>query len=64
MTCLRSWEDPKEGKELELQDYPVLQEVVFQELTWIPRDREIDFIIDLVPGVVPSSKAPYRMSTL
>ena len=26
--------------------------------------RELDFTIELVPGAVPSSKAPYRMNIL
>jgi hypothetical protein len=27
----------------------------------LPPRREIDFLIDLVPGVAPVSKTPYRM---
>ena len=30
----------------------------------LPPKRELDFSIELVPGVVPSSKAPYRMNIL
>ena len=58
-------EESKEGKEPELQDYPILQNFVdiFQEPPGIPPNRDIDFSIDLVSGTVPSSKAPYRMST-
>ena len=29
----------------------------------MPPKRDIDFSIDLVPRTMPSSKAPYRMST-
>ena len=57
-------EDPKEGKEPKLQDYPMLQEFVdvFQELLRIPPKRE-NFTIDLVSSAIPSSKAPYKMSS-
>jgi hypothetical protein len=49
-----------------LEDFSVLQEFedVFQERPIFPPKREIDFSIDLVPGVAPVSKTPYRMSTL
>ncbi|XP_060968470.1 uncharacterized protein LOC133036019, partial [Cannabis sativa] len=33
-----------------------------EELPGIPPQREIDFIIDLIPGAEPVSKAPYRMA--
>ena len=29
----------------------------------MPPKRDVDFSIDLVPRTIPSSKAPYRMST-
>ena len=32
------------------------------ELPGMPPDREIEFMIDLVPGTAPISKAPYRMA--
>ncbi len=28
----------------------------------MPPEREIEFTIDLVPGTLPISKAPYRMA--
>ncbi|XP_057846087.1 uncharacterized protein LOC131055620 [Cryptomeria japonica] len=46
--------------------YPVLKEFldVFQEdLTRLPPEREFDFIIELLPGTKPQSKAPYKMTT-
>jgi hypothetical protein len=48
-----------------LEDFSILQEFedVFQEILGLPPRREIDFSIDLVPGVAPVSKTPYRMST-
>ena len=36
---------------------------VFQEIPIIPPRRDIEFTIDLVLDIVPSSKVPYRMST-
>ena len=59
-------EESKEGKEPELQDFPILQNFAdtFQELPGIPPKRDIDFSIDLVLGTIPSSQEPYRMSTL
>ena len=58
-------EEPREGNEPDLQDFPVLQEYadVFQEVPGMPPKRDIDLSIDLVPGAAPSSKTPYRMST-
>ena len=39
------------------------RDVFPNEIPGIPRKRDIDFTIELVPGVAPVSKAPYRMST-
>ena len=52
---------------LRLKDYQVLQEfrdLFLDEIPGLPQKRDIDFTIELVPGIVPVSKAPYRMSTL
>ena len=36
---------------------------VFPEnLPWLPLDREIEFSIDLQPGITPISQAPYRIA--
>jgi len=35
---------------------------VFVEVPGLPPDREIEFAIDLVPGTILISKAPYRMA--
>ena len=46
-------------------DIPVVckfPEVFPQELPGLPPDREVEFVIELVPGTEPISKAPYRMS--
>ena len=59
------------GKEVEdvdvLNKYPVLQK--FQDVFPIdilefPHHRVVDFSIELVPWATPTSKAPFRMSTL
>jgi hypothetical protein len=46
-----------------LEDYAVLEdfEDVFKEVPRLPPRRDIDFSINLMPGVVPVSKTPYRM---
>jgi len=46
--------------------YPILQQFQDAFLTKIPEFppyREVEFSIELVPGVATKSKAPYRMST-
>nr|CAD1829299.1 unnamed protein product [Ananas comosus var. bracteatus] len=48
-----------------LCDIPVVREfpdVFPAELPGLPPDREIEFVIDLIPGTAPISKAPYRMA--
>ena len=39
------------------------KDVFLDEILGIPPRREIDFTIELVPGVAPVSKIPYKMST-
>jgi hypothetical protein len=34
-----------------------------EELPGMPHDRDIKFVIDLMPGIVPIYKSPYRMAT-
>ena len=49
----------------EMEEIPVVREfmdVFLEELPGLPPDREIEFVIDLVPGTTPISKAPYRMA--
>jgi hypothetical protein len=41
-----------------VQEYP---DVFLEDLPGMPPDRDIEFIIDLVPGTPPISKRPYRM---
>jgi hypothetical protein len=41
-------------------DYP---DVFPDELPGMPPDRDVEFVIDLLPGTTPISKRPYRMSS-
>jgi len=53
-----------ETPELNLRDTPIVQEFpeVFQEVPGLPPNRELEFVIELVPGTTPISKTPYRMA--
>jgi hypothetical protein len=42
-----------------VRDFP---DVFPEELPGMPLDREVEFVIDLLPGTAPISKRPYRMS--
>jgi len=49
-----------------LEEVPVVCEypdVFPEELPGMPPDRDIEFIIDLLPGTGPIAKRPYRMAT-
>ena len=37
-------------------------DVFLEELPRMPPDREVEFVIDLLPRTAPISKRPYRMS--
>ncbi|KAK9100011.1 hypothetical protein Scep_023441 [Stephania cephalantha] len=55
----------KEGEEDEIQKIPIVREfpeVFPSDISSIPPYREIEFIIDLVPGTKPISIQPYRMA--
>ena len=50
-----------------MEDIPVLKEyadVFPEEIPGLPPKRELDFTIEMVPGVVPRSKALYRMNII
>jgi hypothetical protein len=53
-----------DGKALEdirvVNEYP---DVFPEELSGMPPDRDVEFVIDLLPGTAPISKRPYRMSS-
>jgi hypothetical protein len=42
-----------------VRDFP---DVFPKELLGMSPDREVEFVIDLLPGTTPISKRPYRMS--
>jgi hypothetical protein len=42
-----------------VQDYP---DIFPEELPGMPPDRNIEFLIELLPGTPAISKRPYRMS--
>ncbi|GKE80614.1 putative reverse transcriptase domain-containing protein, partial [Tanacetum coccineum] len=51
--------------EPKLEDIPVVREfpgVFPKELSGLPPSREVEFRIDLIPGVVPVAKSPYRLA--
>ena len=51
-------------KTVALEDVPIVSEypdVFPEELPGLPPDRDIEFVIELVPGTAPISKRPYRM---
>ena len=48
-----------------LEEVPVVNEypdVFPEELPGMPPDRDIEFVIDLVPRTAPIAKRPYRMA--
>ena len=54
-------------EKLKLEDIPILRcysDVFSEEIPGLPSKRELDFTIELVPGAVPKSKAPYQMNIL
>nr|GEZ06287.1 putative reverse transcriptase domain-containing protein [Tanacetum cinerariifolium] len=56
-------EDKSKGKRLE--DLPVVQEfpeVIPKDLPGIPPTRKVEFRINLIPGVAPVARAPYRLA--
>ncbi|GJR10501.1 putative reverse transcriptase domain-containing protein [Tanacetum coccineum] len=56
-------EDKSEKKRLE--DVPIVQnfpEVFLEDLSGLPPTRQVEFQIDLIPGVAPVARAPYRLA--
>lgn len=54
------------AQELRLEDIAVVQEfpdVFPNNLPGMPPNMEVEFSIDLVPGIAPISLAPYRMAS-
>ncbi len=55
---IRSGETPR------VEDIPILREIAnvfLVELPGMPLNREIEFVVDLIPGTIQISKTPYRM---
>ena len=53
------------SSEVRFEDVPVVRDfldVFPDDLPGLPPEREIDFLIDLVPGTAPISLPPYRMA--
>ncbi|XP_062091879.1 uncharacterized protein LOC133797823, partial [Humulus lupulus] len=62
---LASVVDTYKEQKLKPEDVPVVRdflEVFPEDLPGLPPDREIEFVIELLPGTAPVSKAPYRMA--
>jgi len=54
----------KDEVEAKIENIPVVMEypdVFLEDISGLPPDREVEFAIDVLPGTVPISKAPYRM---
>ena len=50
---------------LDLEDIPVVRDfpdVFPEELPGVPHDRDVEFVIELIPGTVPISRRPYKMA--
>ena len=55
----------KKGVETKIENIAVIREypdVFSEDLPSLPPDRKVEFSIDLLLGISPISKAPYRMS--
>ncbi|GJR07669.1 putative reverse transcriptase domain-containing protein [Tanacetum coccineum] len=55
----------QESKEKRLEDVPVIRdfpEVFPEELPGLPPPRQVEFCIDLIPGVTPVARAPYHLT--
>ncbi|KAL4016296.1 hypothetical protein IC575_023944 [Cucumis melo] len=57
--CSRKEADVSLSSEPVVRDYP---DVFPEELPGLPPHREVEFAIELEPGTVPISRAPYRMA--
>ena len=52
---------------LKFDDIPILQDFLdafSEEIIGLPMKRDLDFMIELVSGVVPKSKSLYQMNIL
>ncbi|GJT68406.1 putative reverse transcriptase domain-containing protein, partial [Tanacetum coccineum] len=60
------WLETKDkSEEKRLEDVPIVQnfpEVFPEDLSGLPPTRQVEFQIDLIPGVAPVARAPYRLA--
>nr|GEW70912.1 putative reverse transcriptase domain-containing protein [Tanacetum cinerariifolium] len=56
---MKEAKDKSKGKRLE--DVPIIKDFP-EDLSGIPPARQVEFQIDLVPGVAPVARAPYRLA--
>ncbi|XP_073038265.1 uncharacterized protein, partial [Primulina eburnea] len=62
LACVTTAHEPTSQQ---LEDVDIVREfpsVFPEDVSGIPPDREVEFSIDLMPGTVPISKAPYRLA--
>ena len=56
--------ESKRGQ-VNLENIPVVKEFPYvfpEDLPGLPLEREVDLVIEVLPGTVPISRAPYRMA--
>nr|GFA10394.1 putative reverse transcriptase domain-containing protein [Tanacetum cinerariifolium] len=55
----------KKSDEKRLEDIPVVKEfldIFLEDLPGLPPARQVEFQIDLIPGIAPVARAPYRLA--
>ncbi|GJW47948.1 hypothetical protein Tco_0079594 [Tanacetum coccineum] len=67
-SILNFWQkDEDKSEEKRLEDVPIVRDftkVFPEDLPGIPPTQQVEFQIDLVPGVAPIARAPYRLAPL
>ena len=61
--CVKN--DKDKYYQLKIEDIPILKyfkDIFLEEGLELPSKRDIEFTIDLIPGVILASKVPYRMN--
>ncbi|GJT13160.1 putative reverse transcriptase domain-containing protein [Tanacetum coccineum] len=59
-------ENKDKSKEKRLEDVPTVRDfpkIFPEDLPGLPPIRQVEFLIDLVPGVAPVAQAPYRLTS-
>nr|GEV04615.1 putative reverse transcriptase domain-containing protein [Tanacetum cinerariifolium] len=67
MLIVRGDKTEDKSEEKRLEDVPIVRdflEVFPEDLLGIPPTRQVEFHINLIPGVAPVARAPYRASVL